>query len=129
MKKNVYLLNKEIVLIDWDWPDEKGPKCVEATITEELEGDTYRISLNKPVILFDGSSHRQFIISGRHKGYPVSKIFPSCIRKMFIFKHPLSRIITPLVAVNISTEDKKLVSIACVYLKALYLKAGGTICE
>lgn len=119
------IINKEVVLIDWDWIDDKGPKCVEAVITHSNGEDTYTISLLRPIILPDGSSHNKLLITGRHLGHSVLKIVPSFIRRIFIFKHPLSRMVAPLVAVNVSTIEGKFFSIACVYLKSVYLKAGG----
>lgn len=117
------LLNKEVILIDWDWPDDKGPKCVEALITSYLSNDKYEISLSNPLVLPDGSLHRKLIIEGRHKGHPVIKIIPNFIRKIFIFNHPWSRVIAPFVAINIFTENGIFFSIACIYLKSVYLNA------
>lgn len=125
--KHTSIINKEIVLIDWDWIDDKGPKCVEAVIADTIGEDTYTISLLKPISLPDGSSHNKLLITGRHLGHPVIRIVPSLIRRIFIFKHPLSRMVAPLVAVNVSTLEEKFFSIACVYLKSVYLKAIGKL--
>ena len=123
MEKKSSLLNKEVVLIDWDWPNDKGPKCIEAIITTDYGNDKCEIFLSEPLALPDGSLHRKLIIEGRHKGYPITKITPGFIKKMFIFNHPLSRLIAPLVGVNVSTENGAFFSIACIYLKSVYLKA------
>ena len=124
MEKKPPLLNKEVVLVDWDWPDDKGPKCIEAMITNDYGNDRYEISLSKPLTLPDGSLHQKLVIGGRHKGYPITKIIPNFIRKTLMFNHFLSRIIVPLVAVNISTENGSFFSIACIYLKSVYLPKG-----
>lgn len=119
------LVNSEIVLIDWDWPNEKGPKCVEAIISKSHGIDKYEISLANPIALPDGSKHRNLIIEGRHKGHPINKIFPNFIRRLLIFKHPLSRMFVPFIAVNVSTENGLFFSRACIYLKSVYLKVMG----
>lgn len=124
MDNRSLLLNKEVVLIDWDWPDDKSPKCVEAFITNYYTNDKYGISLSKPLTLLDGSIHLKLIIEGRHKGHPITKVIPSFIRNVFIFDHPWSRIIAPLIAVNVSTENGNFFSTASIYLKSVYSKAG-----
>ena len=127
MDNKSLLINKEIVLIDWDWPDNKGPKYVEALITSGYDNDKYEISLIEPLISPDGTLHQKLIIKGRHKGYPVTKIVPNFIRRLFIFDHPWFRIIAPLVAVNISTENGVYFSIASIYLKSVYSRINKRI--
>jgi len=119
------ILNKEIVLTDWDWPNETGPNFIEAIVTTDYGKDKYEISLSVPLTLPDGSTHRKLIIQGRHQGFSVTKIIPSFFQSLFIFKHPLSKLFSPLVAVNVYTTKGLNFSIACAYLKSVYLKATG----
>jgi hypothetical protein len=119
------LLNKEIVIVNWDWPNDKGPKYVEAILTKCRDDSKYEISLLKPLMLPDGTTHQKLVIDGRHKGFPVTRIVPNLVQKIFIFKHPLSKLVAPSVAVNIYTETGSFFSIASIYLKSVYLKAIG----
>lgn len=119
------LLNKEIVLVDWNLPNDTGLQYLEGIITQDLGNDRYMLSLPKPIKLYGGFLHQKLIIKGRHKGYPLTKIFPGFLKRLFIFKHPLSNLFAPLVAVNIYSENGESIDIANIYLKCVYLKATG----
>lgn len=114
MEDNSIVLTREVVLTDWDWPNSEGPKCVEGKIMQCIGEDEYLVSLKNPLILPDGVSLEKVIICGRHKGYPIKKIIPNCLRKKLILIHLAS---FPSVAVNVSTIDSKFFSIATVSQK------------
>jgi hypothetical protein len=120
------LLNAKVVLTDWEHTTERLPHCVEGIIAGDRGKDTYVVALTEPVEV-SGKIEARVVVSGRHSGFPVTRVFPVFPMGLLIFRHPLSRLFAPLVAVNVETECGHFFAVACMYLKSVYLKAGGKV--
>jgi hypothetical protein len=119
------LVRQRVVIGQWDYTGEQLPTWVEGEV-ERNDLDTYLIALQRPVVVA-GQPEDKLVVTGRHIGHPISNILVGPIRLWLCSLPLVARVLAPLVAANVSTPDGSRLGIAVIYLRSLFVAAGGRI--
>jgi hypothetical protein len=120
------LVGQQVVVGEWDYSAEELPAWVEGLVVKRKAEDTYLVSLKRPIVVA-GKAERTLVLTGRHLGYPVTGIRVGPLRSLVCRSRLLARLFAPLVAVNVTTEGGHFFAIALIYLRSLFIRAGGRL--
>ena len=122
------LIGKEVVIGGWDYTREQLPAWVEGVVAERRSADTYLVSLKRPIAV-TGMPEARLVVTGRHLGHPVHSIVVGPLKMLLCRHRLLARLFAPLVGVNVETEGGDYFAVALIYLRSLFVSAGGKLPE
>lgn len=110
------LMDREILLTEWDYTTEHLPPDLRARVAEVRQDGSWVIALSQPVNL-SGGFHGRLVISARHVGYPLTRILPGPLHRLAAFLRVRLPALVPVVAVNVSTKSGGFFAVASVKLR------------